>query len=237
MSQLLELPDPESSGAPVLQPDTTALAAERYALAVVLPLWMGAGSLDWFLHRRSRIESTSGSYESKLHALGIGLTAAPVLAGLLLEIDAGVLALMAAGYVTHFGMTVWDVAYADGRREIVPLEQHVHAALEILPFTALSLLTLAHRAQAGALLGRGSEPARFALRFKRRPIPARILFATLATFASAVALPYAEELLRCLRYERKRAILDAYAPREHGQIERSEEQRVPDEAERETYAR
>jgi hypothetical protein len=223
MSLLTELPQlPEFDEPPKAQPDRTALAAERYALAVVLPLWMGAGSLDWFLHRRSRIESTSGSYESKLHALGIALTAAPVLAGLLLEIDAGVLAIMAVGYVTHFGMTVWDVAYADGRREIVPLEQHVHAALEILPFTAVSLLALAHRAQAAALLGRGAERARFALRRKRKPIPARILAATMATFAATVALPYVEELLRCVRYERKRAILDAYAPREHREIERAE---------------
>lgn len=236
MLQLAEFA-PESVTPLRSPPDTTALAAERYAFAVVLPLWMGAGSLDWFLHRRSRIESTSGSYESKLHAVGIGLTAAPVLAGLLLEIDAGVLAIMTAGYVTHFGMTVWDVAYADGRREIVPLEQHVHAALEILPFTALSLLALAHRSQVRALFGRGAEPARFALRLKRRPIPARLLAVTMATFATTVALPYVEELLRCLRHERKRAILDADAPREHREIERSEEQCVPDESEREAHAR
>ena len=203
--------------------DTTGSAAERYVLAVVLPLWMAAGSLDYFLHRRSRIEATSGSYEARLHVLGISITAAPVLAGLLLEIDAGVLALMGVGYISHLGMTIWDVAYADRRREIVPLEQHVHALLELLPFTALSLLALAHRDQARAIVGSGTEAPRYAFRSKRRPLPAGVLVATMGTFAVAVALPYAEELLRCMRYERERAILDSNAPGQHREIERSEE--------------
>jgi len=163
---------------------------------------MAAGSLDYVMHRRSCIESTSGTYESRLHVAGIALTAVPVFAGLLLEIDAGVLALMAAGYVAHAGMTVLDVAYSDDRRRIVPLEQHVHAMLEVLPFTALSLVTLAHRDQALALMGRGDACVRFALRRKRTPIPARALAATIVGFAAFVALPYAEELLRCMRHER-----------------------------------
>ena len=218
-------------------PDTTAAAAERYALAVVLPLWMAAGSFDYLLHRRSRIESTSGTYEARLHVLGIALTAAPVLASLLLEIDAGVLGLLGIGYVSHVGMTICDIAYADGRRHIAPLEQHVHGLLELLPFTALSLVALAHRDQARALFGRGSEPARLWPRRKRSPIPGRVLAATVGAFATAVALPYTEELLRCLRYERERTIFYANTPREHREVECSEEQRVPQQPECETYAR
>jgi len=184
-------------------PDPTGIAAERYALAVVLPLWMAAGSSDWLLHRRSRIEATSGSRESRLHVFGIVMTAPPVLAGLLLEIDAGVLAIMAAGYVAHIGMTIWDVAYADEKRRIIPTEQHVHALLELLPFAALSLVGLAHRDQVLALVGRGPERPRFALRRKRSPVPRRALVATMAAFTLTVALPYAEELTRCIRYERR----------------------------------
>ena len=217
--------------------DETAAAAQRYVLAVVLPLWMAAGSLDYFFHRRSRIEATSGTFEARLHVLGISISAAPVLAGLLLEIDAGVLALMGAGYLSHLGMTIWDVGYANKRREIVPFEQHLHALLELLPFTALSLIALAHRGQARALARGGGEPARYAFRRKRKPLPGRILAATMGTFAAVVAVPYAEELLRCMRYERERAVFDADAPREHREIERSEEQRVPDEPEREAHAR
>ncbi len=210
------------------EPDATARAAERFAFAAVLPLWMAAGSYDYVLHRRSHIESTSGTYESRLHVAGIALTALPVLSGLLLEIDAGVLALMAAGYVGHFGMTIWDVAYADGRREIVPAEQHVHALLELLPFTALTLVALAHLDQSRALVRVGPVRPRFAWRLKRRPIPLPFLGSMMGAFALTVAVPYAEELLRCMRVERVRAVLDANAPPQHREIERTEEDGVPD---------
>ena len=214
--------EPSLKAKPEPRADDTSAALERYALSVVLPMWMAAGSLDYFFHRRSRIEATSGTYEARLHVLGISITAAPVLAGLLLEIDAGVLAFMGAGYIGHLGMTIVDVAYADQRRRVVPLEQHLHALLELLPFTALSLLALAHRDQARALAGRGHAVARYAFRRKRRPLSTRVLALVMGTFVSVVALPYAEELLRCMRYERERAILDANAPGEHREVEHSE---------------
>jgi hypothetical protein len=187
-----------------VKPDATARLAERYILAVILPAWMAAAGVDYVLHRRSQIESTSGSYESRLHVVGISLSALPVLAGLLCEIEAGALAVMGGGFVVHAAMTVWDIGYADGRRRIVPLEQHVHALLEMLPFMALSLAAIAHRGQAAALFGAGNEKPRFALRGKRKPIPLRLLAATIAGFTVIVALPFAEEYARCVRYERKR---------------------------------
>ena len=216
--------------------DATGATAERYVLCVVLPGWMIAGGCDYVLHRRSKIEATSGTSESQLHALGIALTAPAVLAGLVLEINAGVLALMSATFIAHLGMTVWDVAYADGRRTIVPIEQHVHAMLELLPFCALSLLAVAHGDQSRALVRIGYNKPDFAFRFKRKRLPSGIIFAIAVAFTIVVAAPFAEELLRCIRYDRKRAILATDAPCEHGQIENAEEQRVPNEAERETHA-
>ena len=164
--------------------------------------WIASGSIDYVLHRRAKIERNAGSFESKLHAAGIALSALPVLGGLVLEIDAGVMLAMVAGYLAHLGMTVWDVAYADSKRTIAPAEQHVHGMLEILPFTALSLVLCAHPAQAAALVGRGTERPDFSLRFKRVPIRKRTVGAIVAAFGAFVALPYAEELQRCLRYER-----------------------------------
>jgi len=181
--------------------DPTARVLERVAIAIVLPMWSAAGSLDYVLHRRSHIERTSGSYESRLHACGIAAAAVPVLTGLFLEIDAGVVAIMTAGFVGHVAMTVWDVSYADERRRIVPLEQHVHGLLELLPLTALSLVTIAHREQTLALVRLGDASPRFRLRLKRRPIPSSPLIALILTFTVTVALPYAEELIRCHRYE------------------------------------
>jgi len=178
-------------------------AAERYVLGVVMPLWIASGSLDYVLHRRAQIERNAGTYESRLHLIGIGMSAAPVLAGLVLEINAGVIAIMAVGYVAHLGMTIWDVAYADERRTIVPLEQHTHALLELLPFTALSFVLCTYREQALALVGRGAGAPHFTLRRKRVPIAGRSIAAIVIGFTVFVALPFTEELLRCWRYERK----------------------------------
>jgi hypothetical protein len=41
----------------------------RLLLAGVMPLWLGAGLADWYLHRRTRIEQTAGPRESALHSL------------------------------------------------------------------------------------------------------------------------------------------------------------------------
>jgi hypothetical protein len=177
-------------------------AIRAYLLAVVLPLWMASGSLDYVLHRRSKIEANAGAYESTLHLAGISMSALPVLGGLFLEVDAGVLLAMLAGYAAHAGMTIWDVAYASTKREIVPAEQHVHGMLEFLPFAALSLVLVAHPRQALALVGRGSEAPRFAFERKRVPLPARAVGATLAAFTAFVAIPYVEELVRCYRFGR-----------------------------------
>jgi len=182
----------------------TDRALRRYVLGVVMPLWIASGSIDYWLHRRSKIEENSGTFESTLHAAGISMSALPVLAGLFLEVDAGVLLAMIAGYVAHAGMTIWDVEYASSKREVVPAEQHVHGMLELLPFTALSFMLVAHRDQALALVGRGTAAPRFAFERKRAPLPAAAVRGTIGAFALCVALPYVEELTRCLRYARKR---------------------------------
>ena len=217
--------------------DPTAAFAERLAVSLVLPLWMAAGTADYALHRRSRIEATSGLVEARLHALGIVLSTPPVLAALTLEIDAGVLALLGVGYVAHGAMTIVDIAYADGRRRIVPLEQHVHALLELLPLTALALVGVAHREQLGALVGGGTVTPRLGFRRKQTPLSDRTLAGFACAFALAVALPYVEEYLRCLRYARERTVFHPNPPRQHRAVKHREDERVPCEAERETRAR
>jgi hypothetical protein len=188
--------------APNYEPERDAEAAMgTYVLSVVIPLWIASGSIDYVLHRRSHIERTSGLFESQLHAAGISMSAIPVLAGLFLEVDAGVLLAMIVGYVAHAGMTVWDVAYASTKREVVPTEQHVHGMLEFLPFAALSFMLVAYRRQALALVGRGGEAPRFALRWKSRSLPPLATGATIVAFAALVAVPYVEELVRCSRYD------------------------------------
>lgn len=185
-----------------MRDDPTARAMGRFVMGGVMPLWIGAGFADYWLHRRSKIEAHAGTFESSLHVAGLALSAGPVLCGYFLELDAGVLLAMIAGYGAHAGMTIWDVAHASSRRDVIPAEQHVHALLEVLPFTALSFVLVANRGQALALIGRGRKRARFAFRRKKVPLDNRPVLATIAAFTVLVAVPYAEELTRCIRYER-----------------------------------
>jgi hypothetical protein len=200
LTNVAEARPPETPNAEPADSGERAIAT--YVLAVVMPLWIASGHIDYWLHRRAKIEENAGTFESTLHAVGISMSALPVLGGLYLEVNAGVLLAMIAGYVAHAGMTIWDVAYADTRRDIVPFEQHVHGMLELLPFCALSFMLVAYRDEALAIVGRGGATrARFAPRWKRKPLPNAAGIATIVAFAAFVAVPYAEELLRCLRYE------------------------------------
>ena len=67
-------------------------AVRRLLLGGVMPLWLGAGLADWYLHRRTRIEETSGARESAIHMLLFAQAGVPVLLGLFCEVNAGVLA-------------------------------------------------------------------------------------------------------------------------------------------------
>jgi hypothetical protein len=173
-------------------------AGQRLLLGGVMPLWLGAGLADWSIHRRTRIQDTAGARESVIHSLMFAETGVPVLLGLFCEVNAGVLLSAYGAAGVHGGTAYWDQIYAQPRRRVDPLEQHVHSLLEVLPVTAAFLLTALHWDQARALTGRGRPD--FGVRFKRRDplsVPARArLLAAVTVFG---ILPYAEELWRCWR--------------------------------------
>ena len=83
-----------------------------------MPLWIGAGLADWYLHRRTRIEDTAGPRESALHSLMFAETGVPVLLGLFCEVNAGVLATAAGAVAAHSATAYWDQAYAEPRRRV-----------------------------------------------------------------------------------------------------------------------
>src|ERR1043166_432241 len=107
---------------------------------VLLPVWLAAGFADYLCHRASHIEKTSGWKESVLHLVQFGEMAVPVLAALLLKINSAVILIMIAFLILHEATAIWDVRYADARRDVSPAEQHVHSVLEMLPFTGLLLV-------------------------------------------------------------------------------------------------
>ena len=173
-----------------------AVLIRQYLLFFILPLWMAAGLADYVIHRRTRIEDTSGTKESLLHALQLGEAGIPVLMGLLLDINALVLLLMLVGLLAHEATALWDVHVAIHRREVGVLEQHVHSFLELLPLMGVSFVSILYWDQFLALFGMGSDPARFEFRPKPHPLSLVYVVGTLSAVGLFTILPYGEELWR-----------------------------------------
>jgi hypothetical protein len=176
-------------------------ATRRLLLYVALPTWIGAGLADWWRHRRTDIEHTSGTRESLIHCLMMSEAGVPVLLGLFLDVNAGVLGTALAGLAAHEATAVWDVSYAEARRKVTPGEQHIHSLLEVVPMGAAAALVALHWDQAAALVGASPTRRDLRLRRKRDPLPGGVKAAIVAAIVLFGALPYGEELLRCLRVD------------------------------------
>ena len=178
---------------------TVETALRLYLLYLVLPIWLLAGVADYLCHRASNIAETSGWKESALHVLMLVEAGTPVLLGLFLEINALVIAIMIAAFLLHEVTSLCDLAFAWRRREVTPVEQHVHNYLVLIPFMAMSFVIVLHWPQALALFGLGPETAEWTLQWKQQPLPIGYVLAILAAIVVLEILPYAEELLRTLR--------------------------------------
>ena len=177
-------------------------AALALLLYFVLPLWVLAGFADYLCHRATDIEHTTGTRESLVHLLLFAEAGIPLLAALFLEINAGIILLMIAGLLLH-ELTVWlELRYVVSRREVRPVEQLVHSFLEILPLTGLLIVLILKWPQFLALLGLGSEPARFELVPRVSPLSGTYIAALLAGVVLLDLAPFVEELLRGMRARR-----------------------------------
>ncbi|MEI5528181.1 diguanylate cyclase [Streptomyces brasiliscabiei] len=174
-------------------------AARRFLLLGILPLWVVPGLADWWMHRRTGIERTSGTTESAVHALMMTQTGIPVMMGLLARVNPLVLTTMGVSAAAHSATALYDVSLATGEREIRPVEQHIHSFLEVLPLTALAFTACLHPDQVRSTLRGGPNPQDWRLLPKERPLPAAYLAGLAGVIGVDVILPYAEELLRCLR--------------------------------------
>jgi hypothetical protein len=172
-------------------------ATLRYLLYVLLPAWFAPGVLDWWQHRRTDIEHTAGVKESAIHLLMMAEVGAPIALVLLCEVNPAVLAVMAAAVAAHEATALWDVKTAvDSGREVRPIEQHIHSFLESLPFMGTAAIACLHWKEVRQLLD--AEGA-WRLQWKKNPLPGHYLVGVAAAIAGLIALPYGEELLRCLR--------------------------------------
>lgn len=162
----------------------------------ILPLWLLVGLLDYATHVRTRIAETSGVYESFLHLLQTAQIGVPMLAVLLLEVNALVLVLAVAGVVAHSITAYIDIRYASPRRNVAPSEQYMHAFLIVLPIVALVLLVILHWA-AFASLWRGG--ASWTLQWKQPPWHTGIVVGILAASLLLGVVPGILEFVRTWR--------------------------------------
>lgn len=172
---------------------------EAILLWFILPLWLAAGVADWLCHRATDIAHTGGPKESLMHVLMLAEAGIPVLAGLFLEVNALLIAVMILAFFAHEATALWDVSYAVTRRAVKPIEQHVHSFLEMTPLMAILAVVSLHFGQFQALFGFGPEPARWDLRWKETALPTGYVAGVLLAILLLELLPYGIELRRGLR--------------------------------------
>jgi hypothetical protein len=103
------------------------------------PAWLIAGAFDYLCHRRSAIERTSGFGESLYHVAQLATIAIIVLGIAVFAGSMTMFAVVVAAVLTHTALSYFDVRFTERRRYISPLEQHVHAVLDVLPIVAVAL--------------------------------------------------------------------------------------------------
>ncbi len=172
----------------------------------VMPLWLIAGLADYLCHRARRIEFSTGVKESAIHLLLFAEMGVPMLAALFLDVNAAVLAIMAAALVLHEATTLWDPAYAERVRGIGWIEQHVHGFLEMIPVLGLSLMVVLHWEQAFAIFGAGPQAPDWTLRLKYEPLPVAYIAIALGAAFVIDILPFIEELWRGIKARRRRRL-------------------------------
>lgn len=170
-----------------------------YIAYFALPLWMLMGFGDYLCHRATQIERTSGIKESLLHVLMLLEMGVPVLLCLYFEVTALVLVLMILVFLIHEATALWDIAFAQDKRDIWLIETHIHSYLGVLPFMMGSIVICLNWDQFLALFGQSIESARWELIWRSRPFSLQYHLVMNALLAALLVGPYAEEVWRCYR--------------------------------------
>lgn len=118
------------------------LQSSLYAfIALALyPAWHLAAAADYWCHRRTNIESTTGTQESWLHLAEHACIVLVVALATFWVFTGWVLGLAAATVIAHTALSYVDVKRTVGRRFISASEQHAHAVTIVVPIVAVALL-------------------------------------------------------------------------------------------------
>jgi hypothetical protein len=142
-----------------------------------------------------------------LHILIYLLIAVPVAAGLFLSINAILLAFMAACVAAHMAVSLWDTSYAQPRRYISPVEQHIHSYQDTLPLFAPALACVLHWDAV-------AEPV---WSWSLRPQPLPWTWGVVLALCPGL-LMIVEELMCCLRTARVSQVTGEKDPGEPGSV-------------------
>jgi 4-hydroxybenzoate polyprenyltransferase len=113
-------------------------------VGVLYPMWLVAGLVDYWCHKLTDIEATSGRIESWFHVAQFASLGVALLALALFVVTPASMLVLVAAVITHTVLAFIDVTYTTGRRYISPLEQHVHGYLDVLPVVAAFLILALH---------------------------------------------------------------------------------------------
>jgi hypothetical protein len=163
-------------------------------LYAVFPLWVAAGFADYWFHRLTKIERTTGRAESALHAVQYLQIVCGVALAVFLEVGSLVLVAVIVLALLHLATGYVDVAYAAHRRYVSPPEQHVHSYMEILPLVATAVLVILYWDAFAAIFN--ADAASWSLTRRQQPLPAGALTAVAMGLAAA-GVAIAEEYYRC----------------------------------------
>lgn len=168
-------------------------------LYVILPLWGLSGFADWVCHRITRIERTSGLWESFMHSvmgLQVGI---PIALCVLYEVNVMVLLICFAALVLHEVVAHMDVHFAAPKREILIWEVHAHNFLATIPFYTFALIAVL---KWDVVIQTITLDWAGGFGFVQRAVPiggSGYLPGYLAFMAVVCVFPYIEELWRCYR--------------------------------------
>lgn len=165
-----------------------------------LPAWLVFGLADYFCHRATKIERTTGMRESIYHIIMGGQIAVPVFLGMFFEINVLLLLITFAVLVFHEWVAHHDVAYALNTRPISIWETHVHSFLEVLPFMVVGLI-VCRKWSAFVDLVTLNWAGHMALVPKALPLDWHYTVGYFVFMIVADVAPYMEELYRCWRYQ------------------------------------
>lgn len=186
--------------------DLRSIATDRLLFNMILylclPLWLIMGCADYWCHRKSKIELTTGMKESVYHAVMGVQIGIPVFLGLFFKINVLLLLIMFVVLIFHEWVAHHDVKYALHTREISIFETHVHSFLEVLPFVIVGLIVCINW-NAFVDLITLDWANHMSLTLREKPLDFNYVVGYVALMLIADVLPFLEEFIRCYRHRKE----------------------------------